>query len=634
MKRKNLVIIVLSLLTLYVKAQDLKYNIANLPDSLKKDANTVYHLDEATLSVDGPGRYTYKVHQVFTILNKDGAHHLRQVYGIDKFYKMSDIEMKVYNAFGKEIDKYKKKDFAVNAAYDGMSLITDDKVMSLQVAEPAYPCTVELSYELDVTSSIMLPSWVFQNYEESVLLSRLSVKMSKGIDLRYKLENIKLTPVITEKDDTKTYFWEARNLIPKQRETGAGQSHYLPWLTLVSNEFSYDGYKGDFKDWKSFGEWNYPFYEETKEPFSETRKKEIQALVKDAKTDDEKISILYKHMQKNFRYVSIQLGIGGFKPFPVSFVDEKKYGDCKALSNYMRYLLKEVGIKSYAALVRAKYDADIIDKDFPMDPFNHVILCVPRARDSIWLECTSNTSDFAVLGNFTENRYALLLTEKGGILVPTPRSKSSDNIFCATTKVNLQEDGTGKTSTNIFASGEYKQDFINYLFNEKKDDQKSVIVNSYGFKQPDEFEVEKKEEGNKFVTNLSMSIEKIPEFLAGSKMFLTPRLYKIWSIKLPKAENRHLDYYFECPFEKTDTTIFKLPEGFISDALPTEKNIKCEYASYNSKYWYSAADKSVYSTAKLVLLQHKIPAAKYAGVKTFFDDVLKEDAQRIVVKKE
>jgi hypothetical protein len=238
------------------------------------------------------------------------------------------------------------------------------------------------------------------------------------------------------------------------------------------------------------------------------------------------------------------------------------------------------------------------------------------------------------LGNFTENRYALLLTEKGGVLVPTPKSKSSDNIFSANTKVNLLEDGTGKTTTNIIASGEYKQDFINYLFNEKKDDQKSVIVNSYGFKQPDEFELEKKESDNKFVTNLNMSIEKIPEFVAGSKMFLTPRLYKIWSMKLPKSENRRLDYYFECPFEKTDTTVFKLPDGFTADALPGEKSLKCEYGSYASKYWYNATEKSVYSTARLVLTQHKIPAAKYAAVKTFFDDVLREDAQRIVIKKE
>jgi len=263
-----------------------------------------------------------------------------------------------------------------------------------------------------------------------------------------------------------------------------------------------------------------------------------------------------------------------------------------------------------------------------------MILCIPQPKDSIWLECTSQTNDFAVLGNFTENRNALLITENGGVLVPTPKSKSSDNIFNVKTSIDLNEDGTGKTKSTMVTSGEYKQIMINALFNEKKDDQKSIIVDYYGFKQPDEFTIDKKEVDNKFVSNLDMSIEKIPEFIAGSKMFLAPRLYKIWVTKLPKAENRRLDYYFHIPFEKTDTSVIKMPAGFIADALPEGKQIQCEYANYTTKYWFDKNEKAIYSTAKLVLKQHIIPAAKYATVKAFFDDVLKEDTQRIVIKKE
>ena len=154
------------------------------------------------------------------------------------------------------------------------------------------------------------------------------------------------------------------------------------------------------------------------------------------------------------------------------------------------------------------------------------------------------------------------------------------------------------------------------------------------FKQPDEFELSKKDTGPVHKAVLKMSIEKVPEFTAGSKLFLSQRLYKIWTRKLPKAENRRLDFYFSFPFEKKDTTVYVLPEGFKVNAMPPAKEFKTDFSSYTSKCWYDEKQRTVYSTVQIVLKQHLIPAAKYADIKKFFDDVLINDGQKIVVKKE
>jgi hypothetical protein len=262
-----------------------------------------------------------------------------------------------------------------------------------------------------------------------------------------------------------------------------------------------------------------------------------------------------------------------------------------------------------------------------------VILCVPQAKDSIWLECTSQTADFAVLGSFTENRNALLVTEEGGKLVPTPVSKSGDNIFSTCTTVNLADDGSGTTTSLFRSKGRYKQ-LMDMLLNEKKDDQKEAIINSLGFKQPDEFEYVKKDTPGLFTTSLTMSYEKIPEFTAGNKMFLAPRIYKFWQNKLPRAENRKLDYYFQNPFVFLDTTIIKLPAGMAVEALPKPKELSTTYATYSTKYWFDEKEKAVYTTASLVVKDHKIPAASYAEIKKLFDDVQLDITQKIVIKKE
>ena len=117
-------------------------------------------------------------------------------------------------------------------------------------------------------------------------------------------------------------------------------------------------------------------------------------------------------------------------------------------------------------------------------------------------------------------------------------------------------------------------------------------------------------------------------------LFLAPRLYKIWSRKLPKADNRRLDFYFSFPFEKSDTTVYILPVGYKVDALSPAKEFKNEYASYVSKNWYDEKERSVYSSVQVVLKRHVIPPTKYAEVKKFFDDVLINDGQKIVIKKE
>jgi hypothetical protein len=117
-------------------------------------------------------------------------------------------------------------------------------------------------------------------------------------------------------------------------------------------------------------------------------------------------------------------------------------------------------------------------------------------------------------------------------------------------------------------------------------------------------------------------------------MFLKPRFYKIWSAKLPTAESRTEDFLFDCPMQKADTTILKLPSGYVSDALPKSKDLKCDYATYQTRYWYDEGKQSIYSVATLELKQHRIPAEKYSSVKSFFDEVLLDNTQRIVIRKQ
>jgi hypothetical protein len=210
----------------------------------------------------------------------------------------------------------------------------------------------------------------------------------------------------------------------------------------------------------------------------------------------------------------------------------------------MHSILNVLGIKSNVALINSQYDKEAFDPLFPCSQFDHVILCIPQPKDSIWLVCTSKTNNFAVLGSFTENKNALLITEAGGMLVPTPTGRASANIFSYKTYVTINENSIGTAKTFIYVTGEYKESFVHNLFEEKSDDQKCFLLQSIKYKQPDEFTVTKKEEDGKTKAAIELSFEETPYFTAGCKTFLGMSMYKLFSFDLPKTDNRRLNYFF------------------------------------------------------------------------------------------
>jgi transglutaminase-like putative cysteine protease len=632
MKKCPLLMIPSLLLSLLSDAQLPSLNVASIPDSLTKNASVVKRYENSFFEITDIDRAYLKTHEVYTILNPDGANKLFIVEPYDnKFFFLENVEIKVYDAAGKQINKYKKKDMMTYGGSD--DLINDNKNAYIRIPAPSYPITIETEVERKYKGSLFLPSYDIIVPDECVQQSSFTVKVPKSLDLRYKEQEIKLSPKVTEDDKYKTYVWSVNNLPAIQTEPGAVNPENLyPRILLAANRFKMDDYEGDMSTWKSLGLWFNELHKGV-DVLPEDRQAFFKNLVKDAKDDREKVRIIYDYLQKNFRYVSIQLGIGGWKSLPATFTDQKKYGDCKGLTNYMHAALKTVGVRSHRAFVNSQYDMAPSDPNFPTARFNHVILCVPQPKDSIWLECTNKVIDFGTLGSSTENRNALLITEEGGVLVPTPKSVATANKFNVLTTIVIQPDGSGKVVSKFNTTGYFKM-MIDYVANEKKDDQKDFIINYMGYKQPDEFVFARKEDPANMLAELEMVLEKIPEFIAGNKMFLSPRQYKLSETKLPKADKRKLDYYFKNPYVKMDTTVIKLPDGFAIDALPQSKDIKCALASYQTKFWYDEGQKAIFSTTSLTLNQMQIPASEYASVKKFFDDVALDDAQRIVIKKQ
>ncbi|OYW19013.1 MAG: hypothetical protein B7Z54_04810, partial [Sphingobacteriales bacterium 12-47-4] len=482
--RKYLILLICIAGALLTTAQTVSYDLSSVPDSVKKDASVVTQYDIQRVIVEEQEKATYTRKRIFSVLSEQGKEALMVYVYSTKYVNLDDLELKVYDKTGKQISKYKKKDLMMEATGEG--LVEDGAYYYVGVPAPSYPITLELDYIIKFKGTLNLPSFQILKPGESIVSSLFEAIVPMELGLRYRPKNISIQPTIRDIGKSKSFTWVVKNLPPFEYEEGAvSYGDRYPSVDIALNKFSHYGYQGDLSSWNQFGQWIGGLYKGL-DVLPEERVQFFRDLVKNAGSDREKASILYKYMQDNFRYVSIQLGIGGLKPFSATFTDQKKYGDCKGLSNYMKAALASVGIRSHVAIINAEYNALPVEPSFPANDFNHVILCIPQPKDSIWLECTSSTAEFGELGTFTENRNALLVTENGGILVPTPKSTAEANSFLIHNKIELSADASGMIESSLRSTGAFK-DMIDYILKEKRDDQKESIVFTLGFKQPDDF---------------------------------------------------------------------------------------------------------------------------------------------------
>jgi len=609
------------------------YNAATIPDSLKENANAVVRYFNSSVVVKAPGKAVIKEHTIVTVLNEKEEHAAVMILGYDKkFSEVGSAEMMVYDAAGKLIKRYKKSDMYDRSATDGFSLITDNRILSVGHTIASYPITIEKITEQSRNSYLDLGEWDIQDEEMAVQQAIYTISVNPSIGFRYVLKNTNLSPKKVSVDGMDVYSWEVKNLKAVKPEEDCPSWRVLPKVRFAANNVELYNIPADMSSWKGFGLLMQTMNKDAS-ILSAKREEEIRSMVSGLKSDKEKARFLYEYLQKSMRYVSIQLGVGGFKPFPASFVDEKKYGDCKALSNYMLTLLKTVGIPSYYAVINAGTNAEPADPDFVNDPFNHIILCVPFKNDTTWLECTSATSPFGKLGSFTENRRALLVTENGGVLVNTPRSDLKDNVFDSEAVVSIGSDGIAKAKVNIKGAGGYRDMFIG-ASGSKTDEQKKFFMDFLKLRQPDFFEINylsDKDETKEL--ELDLEYEKLSDVTAGNKFFYRPRLFDLWQSTLPVMKQRKTDFYFEYPMLKKNNTRISLPADMEVEVLPPDVKYTFSFGNFETKYSYDKDKNEIKSTSRFELNNHVIPANKYAEMQEFMENVSKYMSKKMVLRK-
>ncbi len=630
MKKSTVLLVCMVMGNLIAGAQN--YSVLFIPDSLTKHANAVKRYEEYRVIIKSADKVIIKHKYAITILNEAGDDHAQYYNSYDKLNDLSNIDGNLYDAMGKKLKNVKKKDIEDFAVQDGFSLMRDDRIKQHDFYYRQYPYTVEYEDEQEQSATYHLPSWQpAEGFNFSVQQSRFIVETPNGYKFRFKQLNYPSKAVATGTQTT----WELQNFPAiVSEEYQPPFNEVAPAVYLAPTDFSISGYDGNMNTWLDLGKFQ-QVLNKGRDQLPEKIKQDIHKLTDGVTDTKEKVKLLYQYLQANNRYISIQLGIGGWQPFDANFVAEKKYGDCKALSNYMVSMLKEAGVPANYVIVNAGKGKRGLWEDFPASIFNHVISCVPMGKDTMWLECTAEYDAAGYMGTFTGNRKALLIADDGGHVVNTPLYTAKENIQRRKAIASIDEKGNLTADIYTGYSGIEQEEVFN-LLHYYTEDQRQKKLNKL-FDLPT-YAVDKKQ-----FTEHKDVIPVIDEYLhvtapacanvSGKRLFIKPNLFEKSQVKLSADSTRRFDIVYPYAVKDIDTVRITIPAGYTAEAVPKNVSLNNKFGEYNISF--AIKENSIEMIRSYTSNAARYPAADYPEMVKFYDAMYKADrGQVVMVKKE
>lgn len=614
-----------------LKGSEPKYKVSEIPKNLLKDSKAVVRKNEVQFRISDYNKAILNVTQAITILNENGIEKSLCFQSYDKFSSVRKFSVTLYDQNGETIRNganVKTEDYSAIPDY---SLYSDTRVKFVDPKYRTLPFTVELSYEVTFNGLFSYPAWqVYEDYNIGIENSSFIVTCPQGFKFRFKEVGLKDSCHITNSSGKVEYKWEVKNKPPIRRESfSLPLSDISPTVYLAPDDFELGGTKGNCETWNSLGKWLFNLGEDRNILEPETKEK-ILSLVASAKSDEEKIRILYKYFQEKVRYVNVKMGLGGWQTIDAATVDRLSYGDCKALSNYMKSLLDVIGIKSRYTVVKAGDDAPAILDDFPSNQFNHAILCIPRDEDTIWLECTSLRIPFGYLGMFTDDRKALIVDESGSTLVRTKQYGLNDNLQIRNGSVRISANGNAESEIHTTYKGTLYDKLSPLLGMDESDRkifiQKHIPVPSFNLSNYSFNEIHSMVPS--ITENLRITIANCGS-LTGNRIFFTPNIYSQLVSVPNKSQERKSLINIPRSFQEHDTIDFVLPQNFFVEKLPGKKHITGKFGEYNSETVVSGS--GIKYMRSLSLIKGEYPVSDYNSFVDFCEQIATADQSKVIL---
>ncbi len=430
----------------------------------------------------------------------------------------------------------------------------------------------------------------------------LAVIVPKGRAV--KVRNSRVQPTVTTQGNRRFYLWKHRNTkVQKSRRYPDGQAP--PPDVLLSS----------FQSWAQVGRFWRRIARPQEAPTPAIRAKAAQ-LTKGLTTEQQKLQAIYSYVAQQFRYISISLGVGHYRPHRAAQVLENRYGDCKDKATLLASLLHAAGIKGWMALISAEQQ---IDPAVPsLGQFDHVITVVPEGGKLQWMDATSEFAPMGLLTFDLRGKHALVVpATHPAYLSSTPRKPSVPNKITFQAKGKLGSDGTFNGELHYTLQGD-KAIGMRQLFNSVAASQwprtVQAIVGGLGFGGTvSHVQVSPPQDTAHPFSFSCQYIRKDYSQWAYGRIIPPVPLAEPASVPAGNAK-AHQPFILGEPGQSDYSATLELPKGY-SPSPPKGLNLTTPFGSYHSVYSFKNGVLKVERRASVTA--ELVPIAKFAAYRKF-----------------
>jgi transglutaminase-like putative cysteine protease/tetratricopeptide (TPR) repeat protein len=384
-----------------------------------------------------------------------------------------------------------------------------------------------------------------------------------------------------------------------------------------------------YATWADVGRWYWNLVAEQMQDDGTLRQAAEQATSGRGTVGD-KVRAIHRLVLEKTRYVGLEFGIHGYKPYRATQVFERGFGDCKDKATLLVTLLGSVGVPAELVLLRTRRSGRIDEAPASLAVFDHAIVYVPGLK--LYLDGTAEFSGIGELPAEDQDTMALRVSAAGATLVRTPLLPAEDNLASRQWQVDLLADGSARITEDLTIQGQAAHEWRSHYqtAGERRERYAKVWNGRYAGTQLEQVAMEVSDRNRPVKVSATVKVPELGERRGPGELALpTSSREADLAANYARLGERQWPVVLGYPWRHVERVRYRLPAGARLVRAPAGRQIASPFGTFSLEVEHGG--NAIGIASELVVRVSRIARADYPAFRAFLRDIDVALAERLVV---